>query len=207
MSNQVFKGSIIDTYKFNDNKFSILDIPMTIKLVSRFDNGVPEFQSKDLEQPVAPSVKFAHDILDIMYKYIKGEHKYVQPCKAKKKDESLYDSHQFTDVGWSHVQAMLAQGYSQVLDVDESTIANRFMSLNKTREIWDNQLCRKVIGRLSYLEQKFASIPDKTPYINEFAYRLVNVLNLTFDRVKTGNTPTPEQLKANSKQFDLFMQS
>tara|TARA_R100001224_G_scaffold28350_1_gene15411 strand:- start:1896 stop:2519 length:624 start_codon:yes stop_codon:yes gene_type:complete len=207
MSNQVFKGSIIDTYKFNDNKFSILDIPMTIKLVSRFDNGVPEFKSIDLEQPVVPSVKFAHDILNIMYKYLKGEHKYVQPCQAKRQDGTLYDSHQFTDAGWSHVQAMLAQGYSQVLDVDESTIADRFMSLNLTREIWDNNLCRKVIGRLSYLSKNFGSISDKTPYINEFAYRLVNVLNLTFNRVKTGNNPTPEQLKANNKQFDLFIQS
>ena len=35
MSNQVFKGSIIDTYKFNEKKFSILDRPMTIKLVKQ----------------------------------------------------------------------------------------------------------------------------------------------------------------------------
>jgi len=205
MSNQVFKGSIIDTYKFNENKFSMLDRPMTIKLVTKFTDGKPEYNTVDLEQPVAPSAKFAHEVLAIISAYLKGEHKYIQPCKAQKQDGSLYDSHQFTDAGWAHIQASLALGYSQVLGVDESTITNRFMTLSLTREIWDNNLCRKVIGRLAYLKRNFARIADKTPYINEFAYRLVNVLNLTFERVKTGDSVSPEQLAENNKQFDLFI--
>ena len=171
---QLFKGTTVDAYKFNQNHFTIADTPVVYSLSEqqsdqdgkRIKSWVTT-QKKVEPGQILPSYKFMSEHFVHIIDYLAGTGSYFQRCKTA----DGRDTHMFSEKGWADYRAKLIHGYLQVNITgfeDSSGVPQDVLIEDKFGENTQDDLevtylqhndlaCRKIVGGVGWLSEKLTT--------------------------------------------------